>query len=135
RTPTSSRDWNRRTNTPAPAMAGALMLHRIAPLADYFESHDFRCSSKNARTCSGNSAPKNSTPTGSGSGQKTLSGVGIFGGLESMIFLLYKPIICLGLHFAPAPGAPHVVFVALTEQAYNYARSLNRIYRLSLFDP
>jgi hypothetical protein len=58
----------------------------FAPLPRYLESHDLRCSSKNARTCSGSSAPKNSTPTGSGSGLKTLSGVGIFGGLASMIF-------------------------------------------------
>ena len=90
---------------------------RIAPLHSYFESHDLRCSSKKARTCSGSSAPRNSTPAGSGSGQKTLSGVGIFGGLASMIFLLYEPIICLGPRFAPVSDASHMFSVALTAQA------------------
>ena len=102
----------------------------IAPLHRYFESHDLRCSSKKARTCSGSSAPRNSTPAGSGSGQKTLSGVGTFGGLASMIFLLYKLIICLGPRFAPAPDAGHILCVALTAQADNETECLNRIYRL-----
>lgn len=102
----------------------------IAQLDSYFESHDLRCSSKKARTCSGSSAPRNSTPAGSGSGQKTLSGVGTFGGLASMIFLLYKPIICLGPRFAPEPDAGHRLFVALTAQANNGTECLNRIYRL-----
>src|SRR6266702_3154473 len=103
----------------------------IAPLLDYFESHDLRCSSKKARTCSGSSAPRNSTPAGSGSGLKTLSGVGIFGGLASMIFLLYKPIICLGPCFAPVSNAADMFFVALTAQAGNATRNLNRIYQLT----
>jgi hypothetical protein len=56
------------------------------PVRRYFGSHVLRCSSKNARTCSGSSEPRNSTPTGSGSGLNTLSGVGALGGLVSMIF-------------------------------------------------
>ncbi len=107
----------------------------IAPLHSYFESHDLRCSSKKARTCSGSSAPRNSTPAGSGSGQKTLSGVGTFGGLASMISLLYKPIICLGPRFAPAPDAGDMLFVALTAQVNNGAECLNRIYRLTANAP
>lgn len=107
----------------------------IAQLHIYFESHDLRCSSKKARTCSGSSAPKNSTPAGSGSGQKTLSGVGTFGGLASMIFLLYKPIICLGPRFALEPDAGHILFVALTAQPNNGTECLNRIYRLSVDAP
>jgi hypothetical protein len=102
----------------------------IAPLLDYFESHDLRCSSKKARTCSGNSAPKNSTPAGSGSGLKTLSGVGIFGGLASMVSLLYKPIICLGPRFAPVSDATEMFFVALTAHGGNATWYLNKIFRL-----
>lgn len=107
----------------------------IAQLHSYFESHDLRCSSKKARTCSGSSAPRNSTPAGSGSGQKTLSGVGTFGGLASMIFLLYKPIICLGPRFALEPDAGHILFVALTAQANNGTECLNRIYRFIVDAP
>jgi hypothetical protein len=104
----------------------------IATLHSYFESHDLRCSSKKARTCSGSSAPRNSTPAGSGSGLKTLSGVGIFGGLASMIFLLYKLIICLSPRFTPAPDAVHKLFVALTAQVNKVTECLNRIYRLAI---
>jgi hypothetical protein len=103
----------------------------IAPARNYFESHDFRCSSKNARTCSGSSAPRNSTPAGSGSGQKTLSGVGIFVGLASMIFLLYKPIIGLSPCFAPASDEYCSYFVALTAQGNTSIDCLNRIICLS----
>ncbi|MGF6773305.1 hypothetical protein P3T18_005810 [Paraburkholderia sp. GAS199] len=118
---------------PATAARGTRgRLKQGAPQHRYFESHDLRCSSKKARTCSGSSAPKNSTPAGSGSGQKTLSGVGIFVGLASMISLLYKPIICLGPCFAPASNADSMSCVALTEQVNPNAECLNRIYRLTL---
>jgi hypothetical protein len=102
---------------------------------DYFASYDLRCSSKKARTCSGSSAPRNSTPAGSGSGKKTLSGVGIFGGFASMIILLYKPIIGLGPRCAPAPDACNLFFVALTAQRNNSTASLNRIYRFTPTHP
>jgi hypothetical protein len=48
-----------------------------------------------------------------------------------MIFLLYKPIICLGPRFAPAPDTGHMLFVALTAQADKEAECLNRIYRFA----
>lgn len=51
----------------------------------YLDEAILRCSSKNARTCSGSSVARNSTATGSGSGENTLSGVGIFVGFASMI--------------------------------------------------
>jgi hypothetical protein len=60
-----------------------------------------------------------------------LSGVGIFVGLESMIILLYKPIICLGPRFAPESDAAHRLCVALTVQAPMGPTCLNRIYRLT----
>ncbi|CAG9192814.1 hypothetical protein BVI434_1120015 [Burkholderia vietnamiensis] len=59
------------------------------------------CSSKNARTCSGNSA-RNSTPTGSGSGLMTCSGGGMRVGLSSMIVSPAGSIIInLALGFMP----------------------------------
>src|SRR5689334_25394362 len=80
-----------------------------AQVDSYFGSHILRCSSENARTCSGSSAPRNSTPAGSGSGLNTLSGVGIFGGLLSMMVLLYEFIMSLGARRALA--LPHTADV------------------------
>jgi hypothetical protein len=45
-----------------------------------------------------------------------------------MIFLLYKPIICLGSRSAPVSDACHRFSVALTAQANITAERLNRIY-------
>jgi hypothetical protein len=52
-----------------------------------------------------------------------------------MIFLLYKPIICLGPRFALEPDAGHILFVALTAQANNGTECLNRIYRFIVDAP
>jgi hypothetical protein len=49
-----------------------------------------------------------------------------------MISLLYKPIICLGPLAAPASGASHMFFVALTAQANTGTECLNKIYRLTI---
>jgi hypothetical protein len=50
-----------------------------------------------------------------------------------MIFLLYKPIICLGPCFTPASDAARRLCVALTVQLNIETECLNRIYRLAAF--
>jgi hypothetical protein len=45
-----------------------------------------------------------------------------------MIFLLYKPIICLGPRFAPVSDAIDMLFVALMAHGGNATWYLNKIF-------
>jgi len=100
-------------------------------MSAYLDCAELRCSSKNARTCSGSSVARNSTPTGSGSGQCTVSGVGILVGFASMISLLNDYNNCANLADA-AFAPPHAAEIPNTVLSID-ALSDRESFGLNLF--